>query len=455
MKRLTVSANRRFVVFEDGTPFFWLADTGWELFHRLTLEEAQFYFENRARKGFNVIQAVLLAEQDGLNRPNRYGERPLLGNDPLRPNESYFAHVDRVIRLAGERGLFIALVPTWGDKLELLGHGIGPIIFNPENARIYGEWVGRRYRDFENLVWVNGGDRSGAGANRAVWEALGTAIKAADPNHLMTFHPPGGGDGHSSSEWFHEAAWLDFNLAQSGHERKHLPNHAIVSHDCQLTPRKPCLDGEPHYEDHAVNWRPLELGWFDDYDTRQAAYWAVFAGAFGHTYGCHPVWQMLTRERQPVGFARRDWVDALDLPGAGQMGHLRWLIESRPMLSRVPESRLLVDHREGAEHRRACRGDGYALVYLPQGGTVELDSAPLPWVRSHAWWFDPRTGTAHDAGQVPHQARLKFIAPWAGPCADWVLVLDDASQDFAPPGTRPGRLGLPTAVSASSPAGPV
>ena len=435
MNRVTISANRRFLTFEDGSPFFWLADTGWELFHRLTQEEAEVYLENRRRKGFTVIQAVVLAEMDGLNVPNRYGHRPLLDNDPRQPNQAYFEHVDRVIRLAGDKGLFIALLPTWGDKVELLGHGIGPVIFNPDNARSYGEWIGHRYAWFENLFWVNGGDRSGGGANREIWNALGTAIKTADPNHLMTFHPPGGGGiGHSSSEWFHGAPWLDFNLAQSGHEGKHLPNYELITRDYNLAPTKPCLDGEARYEDHGVNWKPLELGWFDDYDVRQAAYWALFAGAFGHTYGCHAVWQMLTPDRQPVGFARRNWTDALDLRGAGQFQHLRALLESRPFLSRVPDQSLLTDPRTGSEHRRACRGDGYLMVYLPQGGTVEVNLNSFAWQQAHTWWFDPRTGSAIDRGLLPGGDRISITAPWSGPGADWVLVLDSADKQFSAPG---------------------
>jgi hypothetical protein len=434
MKRLRLSDNRRFLVWDDGTPFFWLGDTVWELFHRATLDEAQLYLQDRSRKGFNVVQAVVLAEMDGLNTPNVSGHLPLTGNDPLRPNEDYFRHVDAVIELAARQGIVVALLPTWGDKLELLAHGRGPIIFNPDNAFAYGRWIGQRYRETWNLIWVNGGDRQGGGPNHPIWEALARGIRSVDATHLMTFHPPGGGDGRSSSEWFHDAGWLDFNLAQSGHERKHLPNHEIVNHDYQLTPTKPCLDGEPRYEDHAVNWKPAELGYFDDYDARQAAYWAVFAGAFGHTYGCHPIWQLLTAGRQPVGFARRDWTDALNLPGAGQMQHIRRLVESRPMLSRVPDQALLVAAETGGAHRRACRGEGYAFIYLPQGGTVELNLATFAAERIRAWWYDPRTGGTRPGGSLVCRDRMEFTAPWSGPCADWVLVIDDASVGWPNPG---------------------
>jgi hypothetical protein len=125
--RLVISENHRYLMFEDGTSFFYLGDTGWEFFQRLTFKEAETYLENRRQKGFTVIQAVILAELDGLNTPNHNGDKPLIDNDPLRPNEAYFAFVDSLIRLAESKGIFIGLLPTWGDKVDntLLGAGVG------------------------------------------------------------------------------------------------------------------------------------------------------------------------------------------------------------------------------------------------------------------------------------------------------------------------------------------
>ncbi len=137
LPRVMVSENHRFLVTENGDPFFWLGDTAWELFHRLTLEEADLYFQNRAEKRFNVIQAVALAELDGLNAPNRYGECPLIDNDPTQPNEAYFALVDEFIHMAAAHQLYIGLLPTWGDKVSHLW-GAGPIVFNEANAYTYG-----------------------------------------------------------------------------------------------------------------------------------------------------------------------------------------------------------------------------------------------------------------------------------------------------------------------------
>lgn len=116
MKRVWVSANRRFLITGDGKPFFWLGDTAWELFHRASIQDAEFYLENRRQKGVNVVQAVVLAEVDGLRVPNVNGDLPLTDFDPAKPNEAYFQHVDKIVALAADKGIYIGMLPTWGDK---------------------------------------------------------------------------------------------------------------------------------------------------------------------------------------------------------------------------------------------------------------------------------------------------------------------------------------------------
>jgi hypothetical protein len=272
---------------------------------------------------------------------------------------------------------------------------------------------------------------------------LGDGVKSVDSHHLMTFHPPGGGDGRSSSEWFHSARWLDFNLAQSGHERKNLPNDRMVARDYQLMPVKPCLDGEPRYEDHPVNWKPDEKGWFDDFDARQAACWAMFAGAFGHTYGCHPIWQFHQPGRQPVGFARRPWREALDLPGASQMAHLKRLFLSRPFFSREPDNSFVVSEPQKQSRSTMATRDKrwrYAFVYLPSGGRVTLDVKSFPALQFNVWWYSPRDGYAIDAGHRANGRQpMTFAAPSRGRGNDWVLVIDDCDADFPMPGIEPTK----------------
>lgn len=431
---LRVSANHRFLVQADGTPFFWLADTAWELFHRTTREQAEMYLENRRQKHFTVIQAVVLAELDGLDDPNSYGEHPLIGNDPTKANDAYFRYVDWVIQTAAGKGLIVALLPTWGNKVVRGSwEKTAPIIFNTDNARVYGRWIGKRYRDTPNLVWVLGGDRNPDGVE-GIWREMARGLREGDGGrHLITFHPNGQS---SSSQRLHNEDWLDFNMIQSGHAAKDHANYEYVDRDYRLSPVKPTVDGESRYEDHPVNWQPEKNGWFDEIDIRQSAYWATFAGAFGHTYGCHPIWQMLAPGRKPVGYARHNWTEVLDLPGASQLQYLRALMESRPFLSRVPDQSLIVDNPErGPDHAQATRGDGYAFVYIPSGRPMKVRLGQISGKALKTWWYDPRTGAAKAIATFANAGEKDFSPPGSPSRGnDWVLVLDDSALKFSIPG---------------------
>ena len=446
LPRLGVSDNRRFLVKADGSPFFWLGDTAWELFHRLNREEAARYLRNRAERRFTVIQAVALAELDGLNASNAYGDKPLRNNDPTQPDTTpgsdpkdaaqydYWDHVDFVVDEAARRGLYIALLPTWGRWVHENN------IFTPASARTYGEFLGRRYGK-KPVIWVLGGDRyPDKPEQQAIWRAMAEGVVAGiggkQDDALMTFHPSGGA---SSSRWFHSDAWLDFNMQQNGHG-SNVDVWNRIERDYNRTPTKPVMDGEPLYEDHPIGFNAKENGTSNDYEIRKTAYEDVFAGAHGHTYGHHSVWQMHAPKwgagvNGPLSF----WYDALDRPGAAQMQHLRRLIESRPMLMRVPDQSVLAsDPGDGTNRVQATRAsDGsYLFVYTAAGQpvTIRMDKTSGPAAK--AYWYDPRRGTSSLIGTFPNIGTRPFTPPARGAGNDWVLVLDSAARNFAPPGAR-------------------
>jgi hypothetical protein len=340
--------------------------------------------------------------------------------------------VDFFVERAGALGLHVGLLPTWGDKVGPVRRGPGPAVFTPENAEGYGEFLGRRYRDAP-IIWIVGGDRDPLEARHfATWRALATGLDRGDGGrHLMTFHPQGRS---SSSRSFHGDEWLDFNMNQSGHQVSGLANYEQIERDYCLLPTKPTFDGEPCYEDHpVVNGE----GYFSDSEPRRAAYWALFAGAFGHTYGANGIFQAWRPGLADRFGVRRPWQEALALPGAAQLRHARALLESRPFLERIPDQTLLVGG-SGAwpEHRRATRAsDGsYALIYTPAGTPFTVDLGRLAGERLVARWYDPRTGAARDAGVWSAGTPQAFTPPSSGPGADWVLVLDDQARGFPPPG---------------------
>jgi len=443
-RQLRVSKSGRHLVYENGEPFFWLADTGWEIFHRLTREEADMYLEKRAAQGFTVIQAMTLAEHKLFKVPNRYGHYPLIDQDPLRPNEDYFKHVDYVINKAQSLGMFVALVATWGDKVRK-AWGEGPEIFNEKNALPYGRWLGSRYKS-KQVIWILGGDRDPVGYE-SVWRAMARGLKeGCGGRQLATYHGANRKN-KGSSPFFHKDSWLDFNFTYSGH-RWSYPTYEQITRDRALEPAKPTLDGEPLYENHPVLgdgngfyqnrklWDRITRG--TSHQIRQSAYWAMLAGAAGHTYGCHDVWQFHNELREPITHSNVMWYEAVNFDGSRQMGLMRRLFESRPWQKLLPDQSVIIDGQgEGELHVRAARASdrSFLFAYLPQGGTIIVDMTKLSGKRICASWFDPRNGSVKAAGEFPRGKTRSFKTPKSGRIWDWILVLDNCAKKFPSPGS--------------------
>jgi hypothetical protein len=460
LPRLKVSDNGRFLVTESGSPFFWLGDTSWNLFQRTSLEDTpdqpaiERYFAARARQGFTVIQAVLLM---GI-KSNTYGHDPFTKGDSPRPkvepgpDNDYWDVADRLIDLGEKYGLYMALLPVWLDSLS----DKDPIVRDPQVAYRYGHFLGSRYRAKTHIIWILGGDPAGKNKDvdnllrlamtRALAEGIADGVNNIDRQDgqadysttLMSFHPKGGH--HSSSERLHAEPWLDFNMIQTTtHFSVH--NYATVRIDYGKMPAKPTLDAEVAYE-NSLSLRKEEPQdrRITPWDVRRAAYWAVFAGGFGHTYG-HRSFIQWTRRGENTGRGGDvPWYEMLDAPGANQMHHLRALMESRPFLSRVPDQGLLAeDAGQSPEHTQATRGDGYALIYTPTGRRFTVKLGSISKAKVKAWWFDPRTGAAKSIGEFDSSEEREFVPPSGGPDNDWVLVLDDAARGFSAPGTQPRK----------------
>jgi len=462
LPRLQVHRENHFLQTEDGNPFFWLGDTAWQLIHATTREECSYYLHTRSRQGFNVIQTVVLSEFNGIEKPSALGLMPFSGNDPTRPNDAYFDRVAEIVDEAASLGLYVALVPTWGDKLTA-SWGIGPRLFRNDNldvGRSYASYLAGRLRLKTNIIWVLGGDRPArlAGLQNAflqniakqagfppdqdwtpIWRAFAEGLREGSAvSPLITYHPQGGPE--SSSQYLQNESWLSINGMQSGHGGGHdVPVWEWVERDYALNPTKPTLDLEPNYEDHPYNpwprWDPA-TGFFRDHDVRKQVYRSVFAGACGVTYGNNSVWGFVGRRNDPLLDVERDWIEALHRPGARQMTFLRQVIESRPFFRRIPDHSMVVsDAGKGGQHMQATRDrDGsYAFVYIPtsdQDFVLDLTKISSPEVR--AWWFDPRNGVGTLLGLMPAKSSQQFRTPPYGP--DWVLALDAPASNYPPPG---------------------
>ena len=416
--RLSISADGLRIEKSNGTDWFWLGDTGWSLFQELNREDAEYYFATRASQGFTVIQAVaIMGWNRDWNDTNAYGHRPFKDGDTNYPNEEFWQHVDWLVKKAQDYGLYVALLPAWGSY------------WGNQATLDYAQWITNRYREYENIIWVNGGDRK-VGEDKELFNQIGRIFET-DEDALTTFHPRGG---DASSHHFHEEQWLDFNMQQSSHGNRNIRADNQVDIDLAKIPVKPTLNGEPNYEDHCVDWdKECSKGTFSAHDVRQLAYWTVFAGATGYTYGHVHVWDFHHGGNKEDGYL--DWKDEVKDSGAYQMGHLINLMMSRPHHNRVPAQNVFVGEFSEALKPRAVMGNGYVFIYTSQGNDISANLNEIPWKKKKAWWYNPRNGIATPIRRVPNRGNHIFNPP-GNPASenDWIPVIDDKLNNYPHPG---------------------
>ena len=473
---LHVSDDGRMLVHKDGTAFLWIGDTAWSIFDQSRREDThndrsiERYFEDRTAKGFTVIQSHLFTNRvrGPIEAANAYGHAPFIDGDFTRPriipgaDNDYWDYADWLIARAADYGFYMALVAAWSNSLPTDDH---PMVRKPSVAYAYGRFLGERYRLDTHIIWLLGGDptkerRTDNPLRMAMTRALAEGIadgvngdrefdgQADYSTVLMSYHP--GGGGISSSRFLHDEEWLDFNMIQttSGYRFR---NYETVTVDYERTPAKPTFDSEVAYE-YSISLNRREQQKFPGrrvtaWDVRRGAYWNLFAGGCGHTYGHRNLIGWVRAGEEPLKYgADTPWYESLDAPGAQQMKHLRRLLESRPMVGRIPDQQLIVGDAGREDTRvQATRSQdgGYAFVYAANGRSFEVDLSRLSGTLLKAWWFNPRDGKVYDAGgavtgqpsvSISDKATLRFDPPTKGDEQDWVLVLDDAARGFGVPG---------------------
>ena len=408
---LKVGPTKRYLVDRNNHPVLIHGDTAWSLITAVTKAEAEQYLENRRQKGFNAIMVNLIEHK--FNGPaTREGEQPFSApGDFSTPNEKYFAHADWVIRKAAEKGIAVFLFPLYlgyegtdeGWWEETLANG-------PLACGDYGRYVGRRYKDFDNIVWVMGGDRNPGRA----WEhtdAVAVGIEEEDPRHLFTAHAA---PERSAADEYARGSWLDLNTTYT-----YQIVHRRLRRDFSRQPVMPFVLMESTYEGEH-NASAVQI--------RRQAYWALLCGAGGQFFGNRPIWLF-----DP------GWQAAMDAEGSRGMVHLRALFLSRPWHELVPDDKHQVvvsglGEFNGLDYLTAARTrDGGTLIaYVPSSRQVMVDMTQISGERAVAWWYSPRTGEATPAGEFLARGRQTFLPPGS---ADWVLVMDDASRNLPAPGS--------------------
>jgi hypothetical protein len=377
-----ISANRRYLADATGAPVFWLGTTQWQLFREYTLDEARLIVEKSKATGLNVIQVMLLGAGDG-TQPNLHGDKPCHNDDADTPNEAYFQNVDAVMRIARENDVAISMTvfhQRYRERITL------------EKARGWARWLAQRYGRYPNLVWSMTPQATEAFV--PILRELAAGLKEGDGGtHLITFKPD---PAPYSSSFIHQEEWLDFNCMQTWKSVELI--YPMVTKDYALSPTKPVVMAEGAYEsgtEYGFDVTPLWV--------RRQAYYSYLAGA-SHTYGHNDSWRVLPT-----------WKQALDAPGAAQLGILkRIFLALDEWWELVPDQSLLAAGGciEGTVLNLAARHkDGrWAMVYLadPASVSVRLDKLAGP---ADAAWIDPRTGESQDAGRTANSGVASFSTP--------------------------------------------
>jgi len=401
---LRVGPDRRHLVDSTGAPFLVQGDAPWSLISGVTREDADLYLERRRGQGFNSI-IVNLIEHKFHGPVNRYGEGPFTTpGDFSTPNEKYFAHADWVIRKAAEKGIQVFLAPIYLGYIGTDEGWIEEALANgPEKCRAWGRYVGRRYRDFDNLVWLIGGDRNPDTA-RADVDAVAAGIKEFDQRHIFTAHchPE-----NSAVSRYGNDGWLDLNTTYT-----YNIVHKMLLADYNHKPPMPYVLIETSYEGEH-NASALQI--------RRQAYWAILCGAAGQFMGNRPIWLF-----DP------GWQAALDSTGARDMARLKTFFSRQPWDRLVPDEKhdVVIDglgEFNGLDYLAAARTSdgGTVIAYIPTARPFTVDMARMAGNKAKASWFNPRTGESAAAGEFATRGKKQFTPPGEG---DWLLVLDTASR---------------------------
>lgn len=399
---IRVGPNGRYFTTADGKPFLWIGDTAWPLFVQYTRDQAIAYLDAKSRQGYSVIQAVgVWGAGSGFEseRPmaNVAGEHPWIDNDPTKPNDAYFKHLDDLIAQANQRNLVVSLMVVWGYYV------VDAKTVNLQNARAFGRWIGARYKNTPNVIFDNGGDRIPM-QFAPVYRELALGLREGDGGkHLISYHPSGW---RSSAEYFHQESWLDFNSVQTWGAWYHVHDAAVS--DGLMTPAKPVVIAEGSYEEGPE----YPVGPITPLIVRRQAWWALTGGAFftnGHTQN----WRM-----------EAGWEKSFEAPGQMQVGLIRQILKDVAWWDMVPDQGIILSGISSEQTLntalRAKTGDK-ALVYLASSCHVLINFEKFQVRKVQATWINPATNERQPAGEYltgndngktwPDRASAYFATP--------------------------------------------
>ena len=385
---LKIGENGRHLAYADGRPFYYVADTPWQLLASLELAEAREYIDIRARQGFSALQLVAtpwsfddtaagwdFEGEHGQSRVNAYGEVPFFDADGRppertkdvrfdRPNDAYWRHVDAVLHYLASKDMAAYFIPLWASNFSR--H------FSAEAHYAIGRTLGERYRRQANLVWALGGDEAHVSTRK--YRYLLKGLQDVRVTQLVTMHPR---SGRSSAA--HLEAELDFHSVQAKGTVGDMVR--LVEADYRRRPVKPTFLTETWYE-HDKNGGVFGIHRIGTTPAFRAHYWAArLHGGFGEGYGAWTNWLNLSR-----------WREDIQRPGARAIAtHMRHILETVDWHNLTPDDDHLAVQGDARVHAARSEASRTAVAYFESPAAARLN---LEWFGGNARlvWYDPATG---------------------------------------------------------------
>jgi hypothetical protein len=420
---LRVDPTGRYLLDQNGKPFLLTGDSPQALIGDLTESDADRFLSARRAQAFNTLWInILCNDYTGCREDGQTWDAipPFTApRDLSTPNEAYFARVDRMLQLVAQYGFVVLLDPieTGGWLSTMVANGV-------EKDRAYGQYLGKRYGHFTNIIWMSGNDYQEWGpANDPYVSAVAQGIRDTDPSALQTVQL-----NYTVSGSLDDPAWaplIDLNATYT-----YEPTYVQVLKDYSRDNFLPTFLVEASYEDEQLG--PATLG--TPKQLRKQEYWSLLSGAVGQLFGNHETWQFHCLRRDIDGNCVGGWPEHLESIGATQMVNLVALFSSRPWYELVPDQ----DHAFVTSGYGSFGGDDYvtaartpdgrlAMAYVPSARTIMVDLGRLSGPVT-ARWYDPTNGrfTAIDGSPLANSGNVSLATPGANADGedDWVLVLE-------------------------------
>lgn len=412
---LDVSDNDRYLVDRSGDPVLLVGDAAWSAIAELTTAEMDTYLEDRAGRGFNCVLVNLIEHLFATNAPNNINDdAPFTGTTfQSAPNEDYFTVADYFVTKARTLGIYVLLAPLYLGYVDTEeGWDTEIAAASTADMEDWGEYVGNRYVNYDNIIWCIGGDRD-PGALLTKVNYFATGLRNYDTRHLITFHGGHGDIGAMAITQLDGASWLTINNIYALYQ--YISN--LTDDAYAVSPTMPFFHIEGDYENTGKSSQQL----------RAQAYWTILDGGMGHIFGNSPVWKF--------AYDGGDWTEYLDDAGSVGMTHLGGLFNSIDWHLLAPDSSVhdvLISGygTRGNDDFAPCgyASDGsLAVIYMPSNRTMTVDMTEFSGSVT-ARWYDPTSGQFENDAASPVANTDSHEFSHAGnnddDDDDWVLILE-------------------------------